>query len=129
MDDFLSIPEHCQCILDWLLKLAHADNRFTSEEEQLIKGLATTLNISSIEYKNVLREELSREEVLFTLREMYRLSIADGVLSNEEQDVLNSFVSEYNISSEILEATKQWFEAIQRCEQDYRNAIQKVLSL
>ena len=129
MNNFLSDKEHCQCILNWFLKLAHADNRFTAEEEQLIKGFASTLNISNIEYKDVLHEDLSREEVLFTLREMYRLSIADGVLSNEEQDILNSFISEYSVSSEIIEATKQWFEAIQRCEQEYRNAIQKALSL
>jgi hypothetical protein len=129
MSEFLSNQEHRQSILNWLLKLAYADNRLTAEEEQLIKGFAATLNISNIEYKDVSNIDLSCEEVLFTLREMYRLSIADGVLSKEEQEILNTFVSTYTVSSEIVEATKKWFEAIRSCEQEYRNAIQKALSL
>lgn len=119
-NEFLTDKEHCQCVLNWLLGLAYVDGTFSSEEQQLVKGFAATLNIEYAEKKNC-KEELSRAEIVFTLREMYRLALSDGEFSDCEQDVLNEFISKYEVPAEVVSATKNWLDSLSEIEKKYKS--------
>ncbi len=121
-NEFLTDKEHCQCVLNWLLGLAYVDGTFSSEEQQLVKGFAATLNIEYAEKKNC-KEELSRAEIVFTLREMYRLALSDGEFSDCEQDVLNEFISKYEVPAEVVSATKNWLDSLFEIEKKYKSVV------
>ena len=82
-NEFLTVKEHCQCVLNWLLRLAYVDGTFSSEEQQLVKGFAATLNIEYAEKKEAL--ELYTVEELMERAEKSRQQITDGQFKPNEE--------------------------------------------
>ena len=128
MNDFLEKEEHCQCILNWFLKLVYVDGKFSEKERQLIKGFAATLNIQNIEIKEC-KDELSYTEIVFTLREMYRLALCDNDFHIKEQDLLNTFCSRYKIPENVVMATKKWVESLIEIENQFRESVSDYLEM
>ena len=128
MSDFLTNKKHNECIVNWLYKLAKADGNYTVDEEQLIKGFQTSLDVELSDNTDII-EELTEEEILFTLRELYRLAICDGDFSVEEKSIVDDFCQKYSVKSEVIEITKNWFEELKKAEENYQNKINEYYSL
>lgn len=114
--------------MNWFLKLVNVDGKISEKEKQLIKGFAATLNIHNIEIKDC-KDELSYTEIVFTLREMYRLALCDNDFHVKEQSLLNAFCSKYNIPEEVVLATKKWIESLTEIENQFRESVSGYLAI
>ena len=54
---------------------------------------------------------------------MYRLALSDREFSDCEQDVLNEFISKYEVPAEIVSATKNWLDSLSEIEKKYKSVV------
>ncbi len=113
--------------LQWLYKVAEADGVIRPEEKEMLQIISRGLNVSREEESGDEYQELSREETIFFLREMYRIAIADMDLDTAEEKVIEEFCIIYSIGPELKEAVRKWALSLLTAEKKFSSFLEENL--
>lgn len=96
--------------LRWMASVIFADRKVEKAELDLLKQYARTYGIPQVKFneivhaaqagKAVLRPPANRQEVAAVYRELVRFALADGTMSDTEQQLLNAFCHQGNLPAE-----------------------------
>ncbi len=117
----MNTKEKKQLYLQCMNDVARADGEIDRSELDILNFLSKALSVEVP--KERIFVELNNQEKYFLLREMYRIAIAGDNFDDDEKDVIDNYVKEYEIDSDVNDATKNWASKILEAENQYNDFI------
>ncbi|MGN0162093.1 MAG: hypothetical protein ACI4EA_00745 [Candidatus Ornithomonoglobus sp.] len=99
--------EEKENFLQLIFKIANCDGEYQEEEDELIQSYKSELNLSDIKDTKSIEElityfsEKTDQIKKIVFFELYGMIMADGVIADEEQHILNLVKSGFNLGEEI----------------------------